>query len=140
MASSPAYTKWYNANKATFNQKRKERYHADPELRQKIIQQSLAFRTSKRSLISEGITYTVTEAAEALGMSAQTLRKWEQQQLIPSAKNGVGIRRYTEKQVELLKDFKPIAFLLNKKGMTQEEKTLARNLAVSALQGVWHVS
>ena len=55
-------------------------------------------------------TYSISEAAEALGVSPETLRSWERRYgLLTSKRTAGGRRRYTEEDIDRLRAFVEIA-------------------------------
>lgn len=53
--------------------------------------------------VRDRIGLSITEAAEALGLSASTLRLWEQHDLVTPRRTGGGSRRYDEPHLALLR-------------------------------------
>lgn len=49
------------------------------------------------------ITYTTGQAAQKLGVSVDTLRRWEREGKIEPERNPAGHRRYTEADLEQLR-------------------------------------
>lgn len=48
------------------------------------------------------ITYTTGQAAQKLGISVDTLRRWEREGKISPERNAAGHRRYTEAELEAM--------------------------------------
>jgi hypothetical protein len=44
---------WYARNSDTLNAKRKDRYHTDPEYREKVLEQNRLSRKKKKQLLQE---------------------------------------------------------------------------------------
>jgi DNA-binding transcriptional MerR regulator len=125
-----SFSDWYKLHGARLNEKRKQRYHSDPEYRKKVLEtnqqsrrqrkqaddaptkrprvkkESERFKTVK--VLINGIEvdlYTVGALAEALGCSIQAIRLWERQGIIPpstvrSGKGENGDRLYSKDEIE----------------------------------------
>jgi len=102
---SSSFGAWYSTNAEDFNRLRRERYQANPALRQVARARAAAYRQRVSDSIPEqrdGLN-TTARVAYYLGISPQTLRNWEARYLIPKARYGNAHRLYTDRQMELLK-------------------------------------
>jgi hypothetical protein len=99
---SETFRRWYERNKDAFNSERKERYHTDPEYRQKVIEYA---RTSRqRAKVRPKPPkkfYSISEVAEKASTTATAIRYWESKGFFPRPDTGK-VRRYTIHEVELV--------------------------------------
>lgn len=113
-----SFSRWYSKHSDTLNSSRKERYHNDPEYRQKCIDNARAARERRKTKQAalgeqkattkilngvEVVVYRITEAAKIAGISPQTLRKLEMDGIIPESSFPGVHRYYTEKQVGMIR-------------------------------------
>ena len=113
MSQKEYFAKWYEVNRERLSQKRKERYNGDPEYRERVLANSRKSRKVKeRPLVQEvtvnGTTYPVlaiAEACEKIGISVETMIKWERNNVIPTTPfrvTGRKIRCYTHPMVDAI--------------------------------------
>lgn len=125
-----SFSDWYKLHGARLNEKRKQRYHSDPEYRKKVLETNQQSRKQRKladdapakpprvkkeverwktvTVSINGIEvelYTVGALAEALGCSIQAIRLWERQGVIPpstvrSGKGENGDRLYSKDEIE----------------------------------------
>lgn len=108
------FKEWYEGNKEEYNKKRRERYKKDKKFREACIVRSKEYRRKQRNQdIGRGymtrmfkkkevVVVPISEAAQIVGRSVQTIRLWERRRLIPRPLFPDFHRLYTEHQVELL--------------------------------------
>lgn len=112
------FKQWYAKNKDELNAARKERYHSDPEYRQKIIERQKIARHKKPRPVTpierrsfreidgkKTQVFRIGAVCEYAGCSERTLRGWEQDGLIPPPTIPGRHRVYTEHQALLLRGF-----------------------------------
>jgi len=111
------FQSWYEKNKEEFNRKRREKYHKDPEAREKALENSRRQRQKTqtgespkpkepqtRTLGDKKVrVYSISEAAKMIGRSIATIRSWERRKLIPKTVFEGTTRYYTKNQINLLK-------------------------------------
>lgn len=98
---------WYQKNKKSLSDKRKERYKSDPEYRAKAIEnrKRQIERTPKmRDLKPEMYTVSFSMAAEAMEVSLWKLRNWREQDYIPEPHRHGRELWFTNQQLLLMKD------------------------------------
>lgn len=103
MAATQAerYKRWYDKNKQKLADRRRARYHSDPDYRAKAIE------NRRRSLpavepLPEGYVHTFSDVAHALDVSLWKLRDWRNKNYYPEPhEHGRGLY-FTEAQVALL--------------------------------------
>lgn len=115
--NSKSFRKWYDKNGEGYNVRRKQRYHSDPEYREKVIaRQREARKNNPRPSTASDKHYRVVAGAqvevfrigyvvEAISRSEKTIRTWEAEGLIPPPTIEGKHRYYTQGQVLLLKEF-----------------------------------
>lgn len=106
---------WYGRNKERLAERRKRRYREDPEYREKILAHKRAKGREERAAIApyvrkvvgkkEILLLRIGDAAERVGVTAMTLRDWEERGLIPKSAFPWKHRYYTDHQVDLLSQF-----------------------------------
>jgi len=106
--ASSGFTDWYKKNAKKLNEQRRARYATDPDYREKALQASKNWRDNnpdhhRTRRANKPELLTIGQAAEVLESCPQTLRGIEARKLIPMAKKGVGHRKYTPAQVELMR-------------------------------------
>lgn len=104
---------WYANNKAKLNAKRKQRYHASQEVREKAINRQKNYRERTAGthdsvhlrLVAgkKREVFRIGDASEQVGRDEQTLRKWEKQGLIPKPIVASKHRYYTQNQINLMR-------------------------------------
>jgi len=145
-----SFQQWYQANGERLNEKRKARYHADPEYREKVLKQNQESRAKRKEearkqprpprppqpsrlerpieMEVEGVVqrvFTTGAVAKQLGCSVQTLRQWEAKGVIPEtplrAEHGSSRDRlYTAQMVDEMRT------QLHAQGRLQRRKPLVR--------------
>jgi len=141
--SNFSFSQWYASNGERLNENRRNRYHTDPEYRQRVLEKNRESRRKRReeslknrppkppkdpndrkwktvSVRYEGKkqeAYTIGALAQKLGCSIQAIRLWERQGVIPNAplRSPTGDRLYTPEAV------KEIRATLKKKGRLSSE-------------------
>ena len=95
MSNTP-FKRWYDKNKAKVNKRRKEAYNSDPSIRAAAVERAREYRAShpapsrageSRMKSSNGVlveSFRISQVAEAIGRSVQTIRLWEAKGLIPT--------------------------------------------------------
>lgn len=101
MEKETAFQRWYRKNKDDFNQKRKERYHSDPDYRARMKAQSR--RVAKESATLPNGVVSIGDAAKVIGREPYTIKNWEKSELIPEAVRMGRGRVYTQRQVYLMR-------------------------------------
>lgn len=143
--SRTAYQKWYQTNKASFNEKRKKKYHSDPEVREKAISNAKKYRQENPRQNGEEQHYRevggkvvevfrITETANRIGRSVESIRSWEKKGWIPTPSIDSTHRYYTIKQIQLLKDF---AEFIDQVRYDREVRALAIKKKSSELYSLW---
>lgn len=106
------YADWYAKNKKRLSDKRKERYYSDPEYRAKVLSYSKRKRENSGGPPSIEINgakvplMTLTEAAEAVNVSRESMLNWEKKGLLPETPYRLTERRvryYTKSMVSVVK-------------------------------------
>lgn len=115
-ARKASFSKWYANNKEKLAKARSDKYHSDPEYRQKALESAARYR-EKASRDTEAVepqhfrdidgvrreVFRIGAVAALIGRDEQTIRLWESRGVIPKP-SAPGIHRYyTEHQVSLLK-------------------------------------
>lgn len=92
------FTEWYDKNKQTLNDKRKSRYHTDPEYREK----AKAAAAERRKLVKAAnrTGNSVADVCEVLGVSPWLLSRWKTAGYLP-VDNLKGYQ-FTANQMKLL--------------------------------------
>lgn len=99
--------RWYRENKEEYNEKRRERYAANKEAREKARQRAQAYRdanpTIERQLYREYNgkrvpVFSTGQVAQEMERSPQMLRNWEKEGMIPASVFPDRHRLYTAKQ------------------------------------------
>lgn len=105
--NSNPFKTWYQKNKQSLSEKRKERYKNDPEYRAKALERRKAQieRTPKlRDSKPEIYAFSFNAVAEELGVSAWRLRNWRENSYYPEPYKHGRELWFTQQQVYLLKD------------------------------------
>lgn len=114
-----AFNKWYSDNRDEFNEKRRQKYADNEELRQKAIENAREYRKSRKAKTAAEVEpvrrcfdngksymcYTVTDLSALCGVNTLTLKNWEKKDLIPYPDSGNVHRYYTEGQKDLVLEF-----------------------------------
>jgi hypothetical protein len=116
--SDPGYFKsWYSKNKDKHNAKRRKKYAADPERRDKAVNYQRGYRAENARPSSRGEekfrivkgrecqVWRISDTATMAGCSAEFIRKYEAAGVIPRPLVESKQRYYTAHQVALIKDF-----------------------------------
>lgn len=99
--------RWYHANKDEYNAKRRERYAANKEAREKARERAARYReenpTIERQLYREYKgkrvpVFSTGQVAQEMGRTPQMLRNWEKEGMIPDSVFPDRHRLYTAKQ------------------------------------------
>jgi hypothetical protein len=111
--------RWYYRHRDEFNAKRRIKYAANAELRERYQIRARTQRVAQsengpqgRTLLrdlGDGIkveVHTVGMVAKSIGVTPQTLRRWESNGWIPECVFPSTHRLYTNTQLALLKEFK----------------------------------
>jgi hypothetical protein len=104
-----AFGKWYEKNKQSLSEKRKQRYNSDPAYRATQLERKRKQDEAKKSLrvpIDPIYTHTVAELATAVGVSEWTIRDWRAKGYYPSPYMHGRAHYFTDAQVNILTDFK----------------------------------
>lgn len=115
--SRESVRRWYREHRDDYNEERRRRYKADPEVREKARARAQEYREQIRAGKSIERTlyrningartevYTTGQVAEYIGCSSQMLRNWEtKRKWIPPSTFPDKHRLYTMEQVELIAD------------------------------------
>lgn len=114
------FQKWYKKNSEKLNDKRKKRYATDTSYRQAAIDRQAEYRSRNPPKSRAGESrfkkvggtaveaFRIGKAAEIIGRSVQSIRKWEQLGIIPSPVVPSSHRYYTAYQVMLMKELADI--------------------------------
>jgi len=101
-----SFTQWYETNKEEFNSQRQVRYKTDKEYRDKQRGYARLWRKRHAHIVKpkpKKTLWSISELASGIGCSVEVLRVYERQGLIPSASVDGKHRRYTAKQIELVR-------------------------------------
>src|SRR5512141_691822 len=109
MAKAPTptrYQAWYKKNRKRIAAERRERYRDDPVYRARKLQACKDWRQRNRPWLKREKTerdyLLISEFAEQVGCSPETLRNMERDKLLPRTTNGVARRRYHPSNVRLV--------------------------------------
>jgi predicted DNA-binding transcriptional regulator AlpA len=106
------YADWYAKNKEKLAEKRKKRYHSDPEYRKKVLSYAKRKRDGMGgppTIEINGATIplmTLTESAEFIGVSRESMLNWEKKGLLPDTPYRLTERRvryYTKSMISVVK-------------------------------------
>ena len=110
--SQQRYNRWYDRNGATRNERRREAYVRDPAARKANIERARKWRKDRAKGVAisreiykflDGIrvrVYSTGQVADKVGVSPQTLRVWDQKDLLPKPLFPGTHRYYTRAQVK----------------------------------------
>lgn len=99
---SETFRRWYEKNKEEFNGVRKERYHTDPEYRQKVIEYARISRQRAKQRPKPPKKFlSISETAEKATTTPTAIRYWESKGFIPRPDTGK-VRRYTTHESDLV--------------------------------------
>jgi len=121
------FQKWYAANKKNLNAKRKERYHADAEYRERAKTQ--ANKSRKRvapETAPDSHPYSFEDVAEALGITQYSLRDWRRRGYFPEPFRQNSRLYFSDDQLSLLHQLK--AFLEKGGGRKEMELETMKNV------------
>lgn len=103
--------RWYKQNKDEYNAKRRERYQADKEQREKARERAARYRAENPSIERQLYreyngkrvpVFSTGQVAQKLGRTPQMIRNWEKEGMIPESVFPDKHRLYTQKQVDLI--------------------------------------
>lgn len=103
--------RWYKQNKDEYNAKRRERYQADQEQREKARERAARYRAENPSIERQlqreyngnrVPVFSTGQVAQKLGRTPQMIRNWEKEGMIPESVFPDQHRLYTQKQVDLI--------------------------------------
>ncbi len=102
-----AFNRWYKNHKKDFNDKRKSRYHTDPEYKKRVLAASRQTREDRRkgvvkSATSQSGVVNLSTLAEDLEISVWTLRNWMANDYFPRPQIEGGGLWFTPWQVALV--------------------------------------
>ena len=95
-----ASRRWYRCHKQEFSEKRKQRYREDPEYRRKALEN--AKRQRKCSPVPKDYEYSMAGAAQELGVSLFTIRRWKNNDFFPEPAKFNGKLYFKASQIVLL--------------------------------------
>lgn len=110
------FSKWYESNKEKLAQKRAAKYKADPDYRQKALERSAKQRANNprpkvtderhfREINGQQVeVFRIGVVAARIGRDEQTIRLWEDKELIPKPTAPGKHRYYTQHQVALMRE------------------------------------
>jgi len=111
------FKKWYQNNGAKLNERRRERYAKDPEVRTKALQYQAEYRSRVERVSTKGQpryrqmmgatvqVFRISSAATMIGCSVEFIRKYELRGVIPAASFDNHHRYYNQNQINQMKDF-----------------------------------
>ena len=99
------YRQWYEKNKKTLSDKRKEKYVTNPEYRKKCLERNRKQNQAKVPPVN-GYTIDIESAAEQIGVSVWVLRDWRKKGYFPDPVSRSGKLWFTEHQITLLQKLK----------------------------------
>lgn len=113
MSQKEYFAKWYELNRERLSNKRKDRYNSDPEYRERVLTNSRKSRKSKERPVVQVVTVSgqdynalsIAEACEKIGISVETMIKWEKSKVVPATPfrlTGRRTRWYTHGMVDVI--------------------------------------
>lgn len=133
------YQLWYRDHKDELSKRRKARYKKDKKYREKNLAASRSWRKkTKPWQNNEPVVrdyLLISEFAEEVGCSPETLRNLERKKLIPRTTDGVARRRYHPKNVNnvtKLVDFRKETHYAHPKFAERQKKLVSR------IKETWH--
>ena len=107
-AGKTKFQQWYERNQAKLNKKRRARYHKDKAYRKKQLLSTKRWRERTRKerakMRPPKTHFTIGEVAERIGCYPKTLQNLERAGLLPVMTDGTSHRKYTEAQIELIRE------------------------------------
>ena len=101
------YQVWYRAHKDELAARRRKRYKKDKVYRERSLKACRAWRKEhkpwqqREKIVRDYLL--ISEFAEQVGCSPETLRNLERKKMIPRTTDGVGRRRYNPKNVRMVR-------------------------------------
>jgi hypothetical protein len=138
-AGETRFSRWYKSNKDTLSKQRKQRYHTDPEYRQKIIAQNRANKAKARQArapLDPKYTTTMQAAADEIDVSVWSLREWRKKEYYPAPHEHGSKLYFTDKQVLLLKELAKFFAVYGKRTSAATEGL--RNELIAAIAANWN--
>lgn len=141
-----AYTKeWWERNKQEVLDKRRSRYHSDPEYRQSVLDRSKRYREERKAKAAatpKTITIngkalkalTVAEVYKIAGIDAERLKYYQRQGYVPPALVSRPSRLYTVQQAEHIRQLTD--FLQRKADDLRRPQTPEGKAASAQLKGI----
>ncbi len=138
-----AYNKWWAANREKLNRERNEKYQNDPNFREHAVNRQARYRRTLAPKVRDGTrhrvvkgvrtqVFSISQAAEYINRSAQTLRIWEKSEVIPVPTVGGVQRCYTPGQVQLLLELVEIYDRLAKDPINRAIEVGAKSTEIKA--------
>lgn len=110
---STAFSRWYERNKALYNQKRQQKYRQDAGFRETAIKRQKNYTQCRvepmMKVLPDGreiSVYRLGQLRHLNGASVVEVKIWEANGWIPQSQFGTQHRYYTIEQVELIGRFK----------------------------------
>lgn len=99
-----AFSKWYESNKESLAEKRKQRYANDPEYREraKANRANQLAKTRSSTPLPDRYTTTFQDAAEELGIGIWKFRHWRKNNYFPEPYQFGKYLYFTDSQIDLL--------------------------------------
>src|SRR4051812_2630042 len=103
-----AFKDWYEENKSDLNKRRRKRYKKDSAYRAKQLANTRRWRKDRavqkaKEPPKPKTIFTIGEVADQIVCEQKTIRTLEKAGLIPSTSDGVHHRRFTARQINLIK-------------------------------------
>lgn len=120
MPNKPGYyDEWYQENRKSLSERRKEKYEQDPEYREKILKRSAEYRERQRDVTQvriprhqkprifnyDGVDiplYSIGAFAGYINRSVQSINHWEKGGLLPRTPYRVGERGFRYYSAEMM--------------------------------------
>ena len=100
------YKPWYEENKKRLSEKRKNRYAADAEFRERCLERSRKRAQAIAQPVTDGCTISFEAAPERIGITIGVLRDWRRKHYFPDPTGRSGRLWFTEDQITLLRKLK----------------------------------
>lgn len=138
-----AYRKWYDKNRETHNERRRQAYASDPKLREKALEKQREYRATERGNNGDGKhfrkvgnkkveVFRIGTVAEIVGRDIQVLRLWEKKGRIPKPTIKSAQRFYTQRQVDLIQEFVQLMDEVRYQRNTREEALSKKTAEIKA--------
>lgn len=102
------FQQWYERSKAKLNRKRRARYRKDKAYRKKQLRSTKEWRERTKHIRRKArppkTHFTIGEVAERIGCYPKTIQNLERAGLLPVMTDGARHRKYTEAQIELIRE------------------------------------